>query len=46
MTILIDPRLQDSEYALFSGRRLADPKNPTQMPSKGALKMHRQSAGL
>lgn len=46
MTVLIDSHLLDSEYALFSGRRLAAPKDPTQMPSKGALKMHRQSAGL
>ena len=46
MTVRIAQKLLDSEYGVFDSRRLAAPKDPTQRPSKGALKMHRRSAGL
>lgn len=46
MTVLVSPRLQESEYTAFHGSRLRPPQIPTQVPSEEALNLHRRSAGL
>ncbi|MDE0280851.1 MAG: HNH endonuclease signature motif containing protein [Gammaproteobacteria bacterium] len=43
MTVLVSPKLQNSEYAAFNGTRLRAPENPSQWPNRVALDMQRKS---
>lgn len=45
-TILVSPRLNDSEYGELHGRKLRSPQTPAQLPSEAALIIHRASAGF
>lgn len=45
-TILVSPRLNDSEYGELHGRKLRSPQTSAHLPSEAALNMHRVSARL
>lgn len=41
MMVVVAPSLQNSEYQCLQGQQLRSPRDPTQSPSKKALKQHR-----
>ncbi|CCF21873.1 protein of unknown function [Pseudorhizobium banfieldiae] len=45
-TILVSPRLKNSEYGELHGRKLRSPQTSAQLPGEAVLDMHRASAGL
>lgn len=46
MLVVVAADLRNSEYGMFAGRRLRTPECPAQCPSRDALHLHRQAAGI